>query len=78
MLRPKCEICGEPAVIHETAVADEGAVTWHFCQDHGQAAMPVLILRPQANQAAGEHFGKLSEREKEHFAMLYHLTHRST
>ena len=38
MLRPKCEIGGEPAVIHETAVADEGAVTWHLCQDHGQAA----------------------------------------
>jgi hypothetical protein len=53
MLRPKCEICGEPAVIHKTAVADEGAVTWHFCQDHGQATMPAVILRPQGNQAAG-------------------------
>jgi hypothetical protein len=78
MLQPKCEICGQPAVIHETAVEDAGAVTRHSCQDHGLAAWPAVNLGPHAAQAAEEQYGNLSDAEKEHFAMLYHLTHRGT
>jgi hypothetical protein len=65
-------------VIHETVVEDASAVTRHFCQDHGQAAWPAINLGPQAAQAAQEQYGNLSDAEKEHFAMVYHLTHRGT
>ena len=77
MLEPECEICGQPAVIHETAVEDEVAVTRHLCQEHGQAAVPVLDFGPQAAQAAEEQYRSLSGAEKEHFAMFYRLTDRT-
>jgi hypothetical protein len=77
MLQPKCEICGQPAVIHETAVEEEGAVTRHLCQDHGQATWPAVNLGPQAAQAAEELYRNLSDAEKEHAALLYRLTHRT-
>jgi hypothetical protein len=64
-------------VIHETAVEDEGAVTRHLCQDHGQPALPVLDFGPQAIQAAEEKWRNLSDAEKEHLALLYRLTHRT-
>jgi hypothetical protein len=64
-------------VIHETAVEDKGAVTRHFCQGHGQAALPVLDFGPQAIQAAEEKWRNFSDAEKEHLALLYRLTHRT-
>jgi hypothetical protein len=77
MFQPKCEICGQPAVVHETTVEDEGVVTRHLCRDHGQAAAPIVDFGPHALQAAAEQYGTLSDAEKEHFAMLYRLTHRA-
>jgi hypothetical protein len=77
MLEPECEICGQPAVIHETAVEVEVAVTLHLCQEHGQTAVPVLDFGPQAAQAAEDQYRSLSGAEKEHFSMLYRLTHRT-
>ena len=77
MLQPRCEICGQPAVIHETAVEDEGAVTRHLCQEHGQAAVPVLDFGPQAAQAAEEQYRSLFGAQKEHMAMFYRFTHRT-
>src|SRR5262245_12774064 len=68
MRQPKCEIRGQPPVIHETTVEAEGAVTRHLCQDRGQAASPVLDLGPQAAQAAEEQYRTLSDEEKEHSA----------
>ena len=75
MLQPKCEICGQPAVIHETAVEGEGAVTRHLCREHGQPAVPVLDFGPQAAQAAEEQYRSLSGVEKGPFAMFCRLTH---
>jgi hypothetical protein len=77
MLQPKCEICGQPAVIHETVVEEGVAVARHLCQAHGQAAVPILDFGPQAAEAAEEKYRSLSDAEKEHFAMLYRLTHRT-
>jgi hypothetical protein len=77
MLQPKCAVCGQPAVIHETVVEGEGAVTRHLCQNHGQAAAAVLDFGPQAAQAAEEQYNSLSDAEKEHFALFYRLTHRT-
>ena len=76
MFQPTCAICGQPATIHETAVEGEGAVTRHLCQEHGAAGMPTVDLGPQALQAAEEKLRRLSEAEREHFGLLYRLTHR--
>jgi hypothetical protein len=76
MLQPRCEICGQPATIHETAVEGEGAVTRHLCQEHGEAALPAVDFGPEAAQAAEQQYNSLSEGEKEHLALLYRLTHR--
>jgi hypothetical protein len=77
MFQPKCEICGQPATIHETSVEGEGAVTRHLCQEHGEAVWPAVDLGPNAAQAAEEQYRRLSDVEKEHFGLLYRLTHRS-
>jgi hypothetical protein len=76
MFQPTCAICGQPATIHETAVEGEGAVTRHLCQEHGAAAVPPIDLGPQALQAVEEQFHRLSMAEREHFGLLYRLTHR--
>ena len=76
MLQPKCDVCGEPARIHETAVEAGGAVTRHLCQTHWKAALPPIKLGPDAAAAAEEQFRNLSDAEKEHFALTYRLTRR--
>ena len=78
MLEPECEICGQPAVIHESAVEEEVAGTRHLCQEHRQAAVvPVLDFGPQAAQAAEEQYRSLFGAQKEHMAMFYRFTHRT-
>jgi protein-arginine kinase activator protein McsA len=77
-MHPTCDLCEQPATIHETTVEDGAAVTRHLCQEHGATAMPDVGLGPQAAQAAEELNRRLSAAEKEHFALLYRLTHRST
>jgi hypothetical protein len=77
MFQSTCEICGQPATIHETSVEGDGAVTRHLCQEHGDAALPPIDLGPAAAQAAEELYRRLSDAEKEHFGLLYRLTHRS-
>jgi hypothetical protein len=61
MLQPKCEICGQPAVIHETAGEAGRAINRHFCQEHRRAAAPAVHLGPQAAQAAEEQYRNLSD-----------------
>jgi hypothetical protein len=78
MLQPRCAICGQPATIHETALEGGAAVTRHLCQEHGVSVLPAVDLGPQAAQTAAEQYRNLSDAEKEHFALLYRLTHRSS
>jgi hypothetical protein len=72
-----CEIRGQPATIHETTVVGQGAVTRHLCQEHDEVGLPSVKLGPQAAEAAAEQYHRLSDAEKEHFALLYRVTHRS-
>jgi hypothetical protein len=38
MDHPKCEVCGEPATIHETAIENGVAVgLHHLCKQHGES-----------------------------------------
>jgi hypothetical protein len=76
MVHPTCEICGQPATIHETTVDGENAVTRHLCQEHGATAMPSVAPGRDALQAAEQFYHSLSDAEKEHMALLYRLTHR--
>jgi hypothetical protein len=80
MWEPKCVVCGQPAAIHETVVQAGTAVTRHFCPEHGAAALPPLVpgSPDAARQAAQEHFDRLSDAEKEHYALLYRLGKRGT
>jgi hypothetical protein len=80
MLAAKCDICGQPAAIHETVIEGDTAVSRHLCLEHGQAAMPTVPAGEPAKalRAAEEQFRQLSEAEKEHWALLYRLTHCTT
>jgi hypothetical protein len=40
-------------------------------------ALPVLDFGPQGAKAMEEQYRNLSDAEKEHFATLYRLTHRT-
>jgi hypothetical protein len=82
MLQPRCEICGRPATLHETALAGGAVVVRHLCQEHGQdawhAVLPPLDPDRQAAalQAVEGHWRGLPEAEKEHLALTYRLAKR--
>jgi hypothetical protein len=77
MLQPKCDICGQPATIHETAIRAGEAVSRHRCQEHGESFLPTRIPGVQASlPTAEELYRSLSEAEREHFALIYRLTRR--
>jgi hypothetical protein len=78
MLHPKCDVCGQPAMIHETTLEGGKAVTRHLCPEHGPATLPGVNLGPEAFQAAQERFQSLSDAELQDLALLYRLTHRGT
>jgi hypothetical protein len=75
-----CEVCGKPAMIHETVVEGGTVVTRHLCQEHGEAALPAVDPAAQAAalQAAEQQYHSLSDAEKEHFALFYRLSKRGT
>ena len=35
MMRPKCELCDRPAVVHETLAGVVPPLTRHYCREHG-------------------------------------------
>ena len=48
--RHRCEQCGAPAEIHDTAVEDGGAVARHWCAEHGAAIWEAAAPRPTPEQ----------------------------
>ena len=78
MLGPKCEVCGQPAAIHETTIEAGEATSRHFCQEHGQPLLPPVDPGVQAAslRALEEYFHSLSDAERENMALLYRLTKR--
>lgn len=83
MRKPKCDVCGRPAAIRETALEDGTVRTRHLCAEHGeatwQAAVPPL---GDADAQAGalrdleEHWRSLTQAEQEHLAELFRRTRR--
>jgi protein-arginine kinase activator protein McsA len=78
MLQPKCDICGEPATIHETTIESGKATSRHFCQEHGAPSLPPVDKAYQAAslRAMEEYYHSLSDAERENMALLYRLTKR--
>jgi hypothetical protein len=76
MHQHKCEICGQPATLHETAIRSREAVSRHLCQEHGVSLVPKSIPGAPAASlpAAEELYRSLSETEREHLALIYRLT----
>jgi hypothetical protein len=78
MRRYHCEICGQPATIHET-VFNEGAVSCrHLCQVHGQEKLldPVVKSDEADFQALVDYYQSLSDAEKDELALDYRLQRR--
>jgi hypothetical protein len=78
MLQPKCDVCGQPATIHETLIKGGEAASRHLCQEHGESSLPTVVPGVQATPlpTAEELYRGLSEAEREHMALLYRLTKR--
>jgi hypothetical protein len=76
MLQPKCDVCGQPATIHETAVENGTAVARHYCAEHGEASWQATApaIDPAAVQTLEEYWRGLSDAEKEQLAELYRLS----
>jgi len=79
MRQATCDICGQPATIHETAVEGGAASARHFCREHGEPILPtiVAVARVASLQAAEEYYRSLSEADQEQMALLHRLLTRS-
>jgi hypothetical protein len=82
MDHPKCEVCGEPAAIHETAIENGVAVGSHqLCKLHGEphwrSAVQAVEARSQdaLAQLTEWHRG-LSDVERTRLEMEYRLMRR--
>jgi hypothetical protein len=79
MLQRGCDICGEPATIHETTIRAGEAVTRRLCREHGDSLLPKTIPGiPAASLPTTEElYRNLSEAEREHLSLLYRLSKRT-
>jgi hypothetical protein len=69
----RCDVCGQPATIHETAIVVGAVVLHHFCVVHGAAARDgALQLATVDKQAAWalltEQYAKLTGTERTQLA----------
>jgi hypothetical protein len=77
-----CDVCGQPATIHETALEAGPAVVHHYCAEHGRSAWPDALrldgphAQAEALKAAEEYFRNLSDEEKAQLAELHRFTQR--
>ncbi|MGD9634953.1 MAG: hypothetical protein AB7G28_23830 [Pirellulales bacterium] len=79
---PACEICGNPATIHDSHVSSGAADTHHYCGQHAPhdtSPAPSLTSseRIEALATLAEYFGHLSEREKSQLTLEHRLARRS-
>jgi hypothetical protein len=82
MRQYKCEVCGEPAAVYDTAIENgEAVATRCLCQEHGTGELQA-ILRRQASNAQdalaklSEWYGGLSDVEKSRLELDYRLSRR--
>jgi hypothetical protein len=83
MVQPTCEVCGQPAVVHETEINASSVKTRHLCQAHGEAGWrdAVLSLGDADFQASAlrdleDQWRRLSENDKQQLAQLHRLSRR--
>lgn len=75
-----CELCGQPATIHETAVENGAVVARHLCAEHGESAWRSATPRLPADawQAVEEYARGLSPEEWDALALRHRLSRRRT
>jgi hypothetical protein len=82
MRQDKCEICGQLATVHETAIESGGEiVVHHLCQEHGASALQSMVRsddpRTQAALAElSEWYNGLTDVERNRMEMEYRLIRR--
>jgi hypothetical protein len=75
-----CDVCGQPATIHETALEAGTAVVRHYCEEHGKSAWADALRlddpssQAEALKAAKEYYRSLSDEEKAQLAELHRFT----
>jgi hypothetical protein len=74
----KCDVCGAPATIHETAVENSQIVVRHLCQNHGKDLIPAIDFanHEAARQTVMEMYNRLSDTEKNELALLHRWSKR--
>jgi hypothetical protein len=83
MDHPKCELCGEPAEIHETAIENGVAVgSQHLCKQHGEShwrsAVQAVEARSQdALAQLTEWYRGLTDGERSRLEIEYRLMCRN-
>jgi hypothetical protein len=75
-----CEVCGEPATIHETAIEGGVVSRRHSCEVHGKESLLVPEVKSDdaGFQAMVDYYRGLSEAEKDEMAVEYRLLRRVT
>ena len=80
----RCDVCGQPAVVNETAVASDGTVTSRrLCAEHGAVDRDAILggLRADAEKQFAElaaQFQGLSTAEKARLEAEYRVARRRT
>jgi hypothetical protein len=78
MLQPECDVCGQPATIHETVISGGGRLPVTSARNMGVSSLPTVVTGVQATShpTAEELYRSLSEAERGHMALVYRLTKR--
>jgi hypothetical protein len=73
-----CDVCGQPATIHETALIDGVATSRHVCHSHGETMLlkPTFDLEHDDFQQPVEQYRSLSPTERDQIALYYRLSRR--
>jgi hypothetical protein len=78
----KCDVCGQPATIHETSIESSGdIVVRHHCQEHGASVLHgALRIDDPDTQATlanlAEWYNGLTESEKNRIQLEHRLLRR--
>jgi hypothetical protein len=77
----RCDVCGRPATVHETAIAAGNVASRHFCDAHGAGVRADAVpLDDTQRQAAittlAERASKMTPAERARLELEYRLVTR--
>jgi hypothetical protein len=83
MDHPKCEVCGNPATIHETVIeSGVGVGLHHLCKQHGESHWQIAAQAVEARSQGAlgpltEWYRSLDHAARSRLEMEYRLMRRS-